>query len=106
MQLPQHALLRDVQAAVAVPVRWNGELRGALSVAFRERRWITREDIGLVEAVADLAATACHNAETFERVQEAARTDSLTGFLNHGAMQVRIRAEVERARGSVPRWRA
>ena len=35
--------------------------------------------------MADLAAVACSNAEAFERAQIAARTDSLTGLLNHGA---------------------
>ena len=43
---------------------------------------------------------ACSNAEAFEQAQAAARTDSLTGFLNHGAIQVRIREEIWRARRS------
>src|SRR5439155_2827023 len=49
-------------------------------------------------AIADLATFACHNAETYEAVQRAARPDALTGLLNHGAMQVRVREEIARAR--------
>ena len=32
---------------------------------------------------------ACRNAEAYEHVQHVARTDALTGVLNHGAMQLR-----------------
>jgi diguanylate cyclase (GGDEF)-like protein/putative nucleotidyltransferase with HDIG domain len=92
--------LHDVQTAVSVPVRWDGRLRGALSVAFNRMRRITVEDLATLEAIADLAALACHNAEAYERARAAATTDSLTGVLNHGAMQERIAQEIERARRS------
>jgi diguanylate cyclase (GGDEF)-like protein len=84
--------------AVSVPVRWDGELKGALAVAFFDKRPVSDDDLETLQAIADLAAVACSNAEAFEQVQTAARTDSLTGFLNHGAVQVRIREEIWRAR--------
>jgi diguanylate cyclase (GGDEF)-like protein/putative nucleotidyltransferase with HDIG domain len=92
--------LHDVRTAVSVPMRWDGRLRGALSVAFNRMRRITEEDLATLEAIADLAALACQNAETYERARAAASTDSLTGVLNHGAMQERIAEEIERARRS------
>jgi diguanylate cyclase (GGDEF)-like protein len=61
-------------------------------------RRIEDEDQRTLEAIADLATAACHNAETYHHVQQAARTDALTGLLNHGAMQVRVREEIARAR--------
>jgi diguanylate cyclase (GGDEF)-like protein len=61
-------------------------------------RRIEDEDRRTLEAIADLATVACHNAETYHGVQQAARTDALTGLLNHGAMQVRVREEIARAR--------
>ncbi len=85
-----------LQTAVAVPVRWDGELKGALSVGFLRMRAITDEDLQGLRAMADLAAVACRNAEAFERAQAAARTDSLTGLLNHGALHVRLREEIAR----------
>ena len=51
----------------------------------------------MLEAIADLAVVACHNAEAYEDVRTAASTDALTGLLNHGAMQVRVREEIARA---------
>jgi diguanylate cyclase (GGDEF)-like protein len=87
-----------VVTAASVPVRWNGVLKGALGVAFSSSRPVTQEDIEILQAIADLAGVACSNAEAFEQAQAAASTDSLTGFLNHGAIQVRIREEIWRAR--------
>ena len=77
---------------------WNDELKGALSVGWMSMRRVEEEDRRTLEAIADLATVACHNAETYHDVQQAARTDALTGLLNHGAMQVRVREEIARAR--------
>lgn len=98
VRVPDNELLWPIEAAVSVPVRWNGELKGALAVAFYAMRRITDEDIESLQAIADLAAVACSNAEAYERAQQAARTDSLTGVLNHGAVQARLFEEIERAR--------
>ena len=90
--------LRGFRTAVAVPMVWNDELKGALSVGWTTMRRVEEEDRRTLEAIADLATVACHNAETYHDVQQAARTDALTGLLNHGAMQVRVREEIARAR--------
>jgi diguanylate cyclase (GGDEF)-like protein len=95
--VPGHETLRAFRSAVAVPMAWNDELKGALSVGWTEARRIEPEDVRTLEAIADLATVACCNAETYEEVQQAARTDALTGLLNHGAMQVRLREEIARA---------
>ena len=97
MTVPVHHVLEGVRSGVGVPMRWNGELRGALSVAFTTEHAIDREDLDVLEAIADLAVVACHNAEAYEDVRAAASTDALTGLLNHGAMQVRVREEIARA---------
>jgi len=98
--MPASEALRDVETAVSVPVRWSGELKGALSVAFFSMREVRAEDIETLQAIADLAAVAASNAEAFEQAKAAARTDSLTGLLNHGAVQVRLVEEIARARRS------
>ena len=90
-------VLRAFRSAVAVPMVWNDELKGALSVGWTRLRRIEAEDVRTLEAIADLATVACCNAETYEEIQQAARTDALTGLLNHGAMQVRLREEIARA---------
>lgn len=100
VEVPSSDALRDVETAVSVPMRWDGELKGALSVAFYSMRRLTTQDINALQGIADLAAVACSNAEAYERARAAARTDSLTGLLNHGALQVRLREEIWRSRRS------
>jgi diguanylate cyclase (GGDEF)-like protein len=93
-----HESLGGVHSALAVPMTWGGKLRGALSLGWSSRRHVHDEDLRTLEAIASLAAVACRNAEAYEHVQHIARTDALTGVLNHGAMQLRIREEIARAR--------
>jgi diguanylate cyclase (GGDEF)-like protein len=95
---PGHGVMSRFKTAIAVPMVWNDELKGALSVGWTSMRRIEEEDRRTLEAIADLATVACHNAEAYDQVQQAARTDALTGLLNHGAMQVRVREEIARAR--------
>ena len=94
----EHPVVGDLLAAMSVPIAWDDELRGALKVAWTTRRHVQDEDLRTLEAIAGLAAVSCRNAEAFEHVQHVARTDALTGVLNHGAMQLRIREEIARAR--------
>ncbi len=90
--------MSQFQSALAVPMAWDEQLRGALSVGWTGRRRVHDEDLRTLEAIAGLATVACRNAEAYEHVQHVARTDALTGVLNHGAMQLRIREEIARAR--------
>ncbi len=95
--------LSGVHSALAVPMSWGGTLRGALSVGWARPRHVHDEELRTVEAIAGLAAVACRNAEAYQHVQHVARTDALTGVLNHGAMQLRIREEIARAhRDQIP----
>ena len=84
--------------ALAVPLRWDGRLRGALMVGHAAGRPATREQIELLEAFADLAASACRNASAHTELALSARTDALTGCLNHAAMHDALHRELERAR--------
>jgi diguanylate cyclase (GGDEF)-like protein len=78
-------------------MRWNGVLRGALSIGFLDCHEISQDDLSVLEAIAELAVVACRNAEAYDDIRIAASTDALTGLLNHGAMQVRVREEIARA---------
>jgi diguanylate cyclase (GGDEF)-like protein len=95
---PDHPVMTQFHSALAVPMVWDDQLRGALSVGWTTHRRVHDEDLKTLEAIAGLATAACRNAEAYEHVQHVARTDALTGLLNHGAMQVRIREEIARAR--------
>jgi GAF domain-containing protein len=63
VRMPEQPGLQAVQTAVAVPMTWGGELRGALSIGFVRMRRVTPEDLRTLEAFADLATVACRAAE-------------------------------------------
>ena len=82
--------------AAAVPLRWDEELRGVLVVELGSERDAGAADIRLLGELADLVSSAFRNAGTHAELALAARTDGLTGCLNHAAMQDTLRREVER----------
>ena len=88
----------NVKSSLAVPMFWDRELRGALAVGHFKPHLVTRDDLALLEAFADLAAAACRNASVHAGLMLAARTDALTGCLNHAALHDTLRRELERCR--------
>jgi diguanylate cyclase (GGDEF)-like protein len=90
------AMFAAMRSALSVPMRWDGELRGALSVGYTRPYRVTRDHLGLLEAFAEIAAAACRNASAHAGLALAARTDALTGCLNHAAMHDALVREIER----------
>jgi diguanylate cyclase (GGDEF)-like protein len=85
-------------SSLAVPLYWDGQLRGVLAVEFDERHAESEADVELLQSFAELACAACRNAMAHAELALAARTDGLTGCLNHAAMQDTLRRELERCR--------
>jgi len=82
----------------ALPLRWDGELRGVLAVELGGEDAPGTAELELLTAFAELASAACRNAAEHAGLALAARTDGLTGCLNHAAMQDTLRRELERSR--------
>ena len=95
---PTEAPVPGIHSALAVPMRWDGEARGVLWVGFRRPTAATEQDLALLESFAELAAVACRNASVHAGLAEAARTDGLTGCLNHAALHETLRREMQRSR--------
>jgi diguanylate cyclase (GGDEF)-like protein len=88
----------DIRSALAAPMRWDGELRGVMWVGYRSDHLVTESDLTLLESFAELAAVACRNASVHAGLAEAARTDALTGTLNHAALHETLRRETQRSK--------
>ena len=86
----------SAEHSLAVPLRWSGELRGVLVVEFRGDH-DEAEALDLLTQLAEFAAAACRNAMEHAALALEARTDGLTGCLNHAAMQDTLRRELERS---------
>jgi diguanylate cyclase (GGDEF)-like protein len=59
---------------------------------------VKESDLNLLESFAELAAVACRNASVHAGLAEAARTDALTGCLNHAALHETLRRETQRSK--------
>ena len=96
--LPSGSPMEGVVAAAAAPMRWDGSVQGSLTVGFRSPRDLTQADLELLETFAELAASAYANATVHAGIVQAARTDGLTGCLNHAALHQALEVEIERCR--------
>ena len=72
-------LLPDSAAAIALPVFYAEQLHGVLYVESVRIADFSEEEVLLLRTLADLIAGALHNALSFQKAQEQAITDGLTG---------------------------
>jgi diguanylate cyclase (GGDEF)-like protein len=86
-----------MSSAVAVPIHGRDRVEAVVLAGYHGDRWIEPEDVDLVVAFAQLTGVAWRNASDHAAAQQAASLDSLTGCLNHGAFQDRLREEIARA---------
>ena len=96
-KLPTDSPLPEIVSAAGAPMEWDGALRGVLTVGYLHSRTITQTDLALLETFAELAAAACANATAHAGLAHVARTDGLTGCLNHAALHDGLAKEIERA---------
>jgi diguanylate cyclase (GGDEF)-like protein/putative nucleotidyltransferase with HDIG domain len=90
-------LLPDSQAAIALPVFYADQLHGVLNIESSAAVEFTDEEILLLRTLADLIAGALHNALTFQKAQEQAITDGLTGVKTHRFFMEALSAEWKRS---------
>jgi diguanylate cyclase (GGDEF)-like protein len=81
----------------AVPLIFRHSRLGVLVGLAHGADAFVSQETGVLDAYADQAAIALANARLFERLESLARTDSLTGLLNHGEFQTTLARELERA---------
>ncbi len=76
-------VLPDSLMSMALPIFYADHLHGVLYVETLERVEFSEEESLLLHTLADLIAGAYHNALTFQKAQEQAITDGLTGVKTH-----------------------
>ena len=90
-------ILEDSLAAIALPIFYAEQLHGALYVESSEPLDFSDEEVLLLRTLADLIAGALHNALTFQKAQEQAITDGLTGVKTHRFFMEGLSAEWKRS---------
>jgi diguanylate cyclase (GGDEF)-like protein len=90
-------VLEGSASAAALPIVYADQLLGVLYVETSEPHDFTEEDLLLLRTLADLIAGALHNALAFQKAQEQAITDGLTGVKTHRFFMEALSAEWKRA---------
>jgi diguanylate cyclase (GGDEF)-like protein/putative nucleotidyltransferase with HDIG domain len=105
----QMAIVREVNAssprlvlagsvsAIALPVAYAEQLLGVLYIESSEPCEFEEEEGLLLRTLADLFAGALHNALTFQKAQEQAITDGLTGVKTHRYLMETLSSEWKRS---------
>ena len=82
---------------MALPIFYADHLHGVLYVETLERVEFSDEESLLLHTLADLIAGAYHNALTFQKAQEQAITDGLTGVKTHRFFMEALSSEWKRS---------
>ncbi|HME13145.1 MAG TPA: diguanylate cyclase [Candidatus Acidoferrum sp.] len=90
-------LLADSLAAIALPVFYGEQLHGILYIESSVAMDFSEEEILLLRTLADLIAGALHNSLSFQKAQEQAITDGLTGVKTHRFFMEALSAEWKRS---------
>src|SRR2546429_4663852 len=90
-------LLPDSVAAIALPVFYAEQLHGILYIESSVPVDFSEEEVLLLRTLADLIAGALHNALSFQKAQEQAITDGLTGVKTHRFFMEALSAEWKRS---------
>jgi diguanylate cyclase (GGDEF)-like protein/putative nucleotidyltransferase with HDIG domain len=90
------SLLQGSASGVALPILYADQLLGVLYVETAEPASFSDEDLLLLHTLADLIAGALHNALAFQKAQEQAITDGLTGVKTHRFFVDALSAEWKR----------
>lgn len=84
-------------ASVALPISYADQFLGVLYIEAAEPREFPEQEIALLRTLADLFAGALHNALTFQKAQEQAITDGLTGVKTHRFLMEALSSEWKRS---------
>jgi len=91
------AVLPDSVSAIGFPLIYADQLLGVLYVETSSAWDFSDDEITLLQTLTDQVSGALHNALTFQRAQEQAITDGLTGVKTHRFFMEALSAEWKRS---------
>lgn len=88
---------RKVRSLISSPLPRGKEVRGILRLDSSSPDEYAADDLRLLDIVASLTSLAMENAELYQRTEELAIRDNLTGLYVHKYFQDRLEEELKRA---------
>jgi diguanylate cyclase (GGDEF)-like protein len=90
-------ILPDSRAVLCIPITYSEKLLGVLNIESRNENAFSPQDVLILNTLADLLATALHNAFVFQKLQQQSITDGLTGIKTRRFFWEALSAEWKRA---------
>jgi diguanylate cyclase (GGDEF)-like protein len=90
-------ILPDSRAVLCIPITYGESLLGVLNIESRDENAFSPQDVLILNTLADLLATALHNAFVFQKLQQQSITDGLTGIKTRRFFWEALSAEWKRA---------
>jgi diguanylate cyclase (GGDEF)-like protein len=90
-------ILPDSRALLCIPITYGEMLLGVLNIENRNENAFSPQDVLILNTLADLLATALHNAFVFQKLQQQSITDGLTGIKTRRFFWEALSAEWKRA---------
>jgi diguanylate cyclase (GGDEF)-like protein len=91
------AILPESRSVLCIPITYGETLLGALNIESRNESAFFPQDVLILNTLADLLATALHNAFVFQKLQQQSITDGLTGIKTRRFFWEALSAEWKRA---------
>lgn len=88
--------IRPVRSLISVPLMISKRALGILRIDSPHEKNFTTEDLRFLTTIADVGAVAIENAQLYERLEQLAIKDSLTGLYLRRYLLERLTAEVSR----------
>jgi diguanylate cyclase (GGDEF)-like protein len=90
-------ILPDSRGVLCIPITYGEMLLGVLNIESRNENAFSPQDVLILNTLADLLATALHNAFVFQKLQQQSITDGLTGIKTRRFFWEGLSAEWKRA---------
>lgn len=101
MQTSGHAQLQGIlpnaRSVLCIPVTYGETLIGVLNAESQREDAFSPQDVLIMKTMADLLATALHNAFVFQKLQQQSITDGLTGLKTRRFFWESLSSEWKRA---------
>jgi diguanylate cyclase (GGDEF)-like protein len=91
------SILPEARSVLCLPLTYGETLLGVLNVESRRENAFPDQEVLILRTVADLLATALHNAFVFQKLQQQSITDGLTGIKTRRFFLEAVSAEWKRA---------
>jgi len=90
-------VLPNARSVLCIPLTYGETLLGVLNIESKNEQAFKDQDVLILRTLADLLATALHNAFVFQKLQQQSITDGLTGIKTRRFFLEAVQGEWKRA---------